>query len=171
MIELGHFWNTTGRASPVSRQASIDHLAAFTPAPRYSPDPASPTSVARPSPTAQKQAQDDLDSPDELLVRDLLLGSMYRSQGALPTARALLQLAMDAEPLATEDKWAAAFARFEMAVLLCQESERDDGTEESGKEVWKGNLIKADRLLDSIFAISNEYNLRSRSVPLPHFLV
>lgn len=148
--ELAHFWNTTGRAPKSSLKIQIDHLSNFSPPPKFGPYSTSSSSTA----------PDDLD-PEELCVRNLLLGSLYRSQGDLPLAEKFLVACVEAESSVGEEKWACAFARYELAICSCQQGDIDSKGPE-GKSAWEGHLGAAEQLLATVFALAGDYNLRSR---------
>lgn len=159
--ELGHFWNTTGRASKASLKYRIDHLSNFSPPPKFGP-------YSTPSSTKTPTTKCDLD-PEEIIVRNLLLGSLYRSQGDLQLAEKFLVACVEAESTAGEERWACAFARLDLALCSCQEGDIESKGPE-GIGAWEGHLGAAEQLLATIFALTGEYNLRSRLVSIPFVL-
>lgn len=104
----------------------------------------------------------DLDH-EEICVRNLLLGSLYRSLGDLQLAEKFLVACFEAESSVGEEKWACAFARYELAICSCQEGDIESKGGE-GNTAWEGHLAAAEQLLATVFALPGDYNLRSRSV-------
>lgn len=174
------FWNTTGRAPARALQSQIDHLSAFSPPPAFSPSnlpthhsSASKGSLApatRPSLPVTHSPTDDLDSPDEIALRDLLLGTLYRSLGSRVLARAFLEAVVHAAGSIAEEKWIVPFASLELAVLECQEADAEEATLAPGDKaaaqvLWKARSKKADRWIESVYTLP-EYDLKSRCVLL-----
>ncbi|GAA5850339.1 hypothetical protein JCM8547_001838 [Rhodosporidiobolus lusitaniae] len=192
-LELGLLWATVGNRSPVfGSEKHIAHLSSFSPPPRFSPTNAPPTTPSSPplSRTATSTSSmsrsrtstgnssrftaDDLDSTDEIAIRDLLLGVLYASfhedLPSLATAQQFLSAVMDdgAASLITEESWTVPFARWNLAVVLCKEAdllEKNLGTsaadEVKRKEIWKTRLDKAERLLEAVFGLG-EYDFKTR---------
>lgn len=119
----------------------------------------------------------DLDSHDEIAVRDLLLGTCYRALGTkddLRLAKLYLDKVLEEENGIVEERWCVAFAMFELAVLACNEAEtrtnemmkeggagdRDQGV--AAKKVWKEQFDEANRWLDVILTPGVEFDLKSR---------
>lgn len=157
--ELGLFWNTNGRAPHAAVQKQIDHLISFSPLPKYQP-----LSLAASTLPVVPLLEQDLDSVDEIATRDLLLGALYRSLGDYVVARSFLRAVIDAESTIVAEKWIVPFAMFELAVLECKEGEEkaSTATPVEAKAQWKATFKAADKLLESIFAQSEFYDLRSR---------
>ncbi|KAK4699099.1 hypothetical protein P7C70_g7165, partial [Phenoliferia sp. Uapishka_3] len=156
---LGLFWNITGRAPAHSLQSQIDRLSAFSPPPRFGPS----ASASTPSNSPAKSTHNDLETPDEIQTRELLLGVMYRSLKSYPISRQFLQSVIDHEKIVEEDKWIVPFAMLELATLECQEADLEAGSVEGegAKKVWKERGKKVDKLLEAMFA-HGEYDLKSR---------
>ncbi|GAA6058174.1 hypothetical protein JCM3770_004079, partial [Rhodotorula araucariae] len=181
-MELGLFWATVGGRSPPSgAQAQIDLLSSFTPAPRVasvaaaasSPAPSRAPSVRS---TASASAgvgygidpqTSDLDTPAEVLIRDLLLGALYASlahsaprAGHLGTAAALLDGVLAASDADVGDEtWARAFAAWHRAVveLKLGDAERPD----EGRDAWAQRAQRAEAWLDAVLAMG-EFDMKTR---------
>ncbi|KAL8281124.1 hypothetical protein RQP46_006482 [Phenoliferia psychrophenolica] len=78
----------------------------------------------------------DLDTSDELAIRALLLGTLYRSLGSYKDARAYLEAVIEAAAVVVEEKWIVAFANLELAVLECQEADLEGKKLEAGGDVY-----------------------------------
>lgn len=154
----------------------IAHLSAFTPLPAHLPSEAT-TGLSTPIFTAPAvdPAALDLDTPDELAMRDLLLGVLHRSlstASSFATAKSLLQSVvkrgrdLGAQGV-KEEKWVVPFALFELAVTECKEGElaekevrlQGGGAKES-KKVWEARIKRAEKLLEEVFLVV-EYDLKS----------
>ena len=98
---------------------------------------------------------DDLDTPDELALRSLLLGVVHRSISHYAEARAFL---LDVANHKVEANWISALALFELSVLRLKEAEAVDtaagDTPATGlrsgqaKALWKEVLKEAEEMLD-----------------------
>ncbi|KAJ6492103.1 hypothetical protein C8R45DRAFT_990405 [Mycena sanguinolenta] len=161
--ELGIFWNTYQRISDDVAKAHIAELAALTP----------PVAVTVPSPllsVASDKAQSDkspvdLDTPDEIALRALLLGIMHKTLRMYAPARALLESARSAQGVKVST-WIAGVAQFELAVTDLREA--DAGAAENGKALdnaaWGRLLSGAEAKLDAAQAIAakSDIDLSSR---------
>ncbi|ORY89442.1 mitochondrial outer membrane protein IML2 [Leucosporidium creatinivorum] len=175
---LGNFWASVGnRSPPPAMHHQIAHLSAFTPLPACLPSEAT-TGLATPAftPPTVDSAALDLDTPDELAMRDILLGVLYRSLGTVvsfATAKSLLQSVvkrgrdLGAQGV-KEEKWVVPFALFESAVVECKEGELAEkevrlqgGAAKEVKKVWEARIKKAEKLLEEVFLVV-EYDLKSR---------
>jgi hypothetical protein len=184
---MGHFWSTNGRASPASLSEQITHLSAFTPLPLFSPTCLPPrsniaaasrrrSSTVNSRPSVRSAIRlvpqihsptDELDSNDELAVRELLLGALWRSSGELETARAFLESVLDREEKGEilDESWVGAFARFELAIVGCDEAAKKAPLledEEEIKDVWTTAFSESLALLEALLTPGPEYDLRSR---------
>lgn len=114
-----------------------------------SPKASSSTEPACPDPSSV-----DLDSPDELAIRALLLGINYRTQSAYEIARGFLTEATKYQ--VTTSQWVAGLAMFEMAILDLKEMEAKSrgiiGDER--KRVWTDMLTGICNRLDSALSLS-----------------
>ena len=155
---LGSFWATIGGRSPDQAiEKQIAHLNSFTPRPAGGGG-----SLA----TAPDPTHDDLDTIDEMAMRDLLLGALYRSQNtreSLATAHAILQGVADARTRIHEEKWVVPFALFELAVVECKVAtlaEQEKGASDR-KSLWREAARRAEKYLEEALTIP-EYDLKSR---------
>jgi len=114
-----------------------------------SPKVSSSTRLAGPDPSSV-----DLDSPDELAIRALLLGVNYRTQSAYEIARVFLTEATKYQ--VTTSQWVAGLAMFEMAVLDLKETEaRTRGIiGDERKSAWTDVLTGINNKLDSALSLS-----------------
>jgi len=70
----------------------------------------------------------DLDTPDELAVRSLLLGILYRTLGDFATSRIHLTEAYDLRVEVEVSTWVGGLALFELAALDLTEMDALDRT-------------------------------------------
>ena len=116
----------------------------------------------------------DLDTPDELAIRSLILGIVHRTIGDYVTGRTLLSDALKHGANVEISTWVRAVAYFELAVLEMKEgerkaaereteSEKTAGEEEKKLSEW-GNTFKAARgmLAEAIGICTREMDLSSR---------
>lgn len=119
-------------------------------------------------PTTTDKTEVDLDTPDELAVRSLLLGVLYYRLGDFATARRHLT---EAYALRTEIKvstWVSGMALFELAVVDLKEmdavqnalAEGSKAYIPEGMHTWEDVLYAADHKLNEVLKLS------SRSVDL-----
>jgi hypothetical protein len=114
----------------------------------------------------------DLDTPDELAIRSLLVGVVHRSISHFTEARAFL---LDVAKHQVEAKWISALALFELAVLHLKEAEALDKTDadtpttgppsDQSKTLWKRILKEAGEMLDRASETSANADLSSRLDP------
>lgn len=71
-------------------------------------------------------AEDDLDTPDELAIRALLLGINYRTLEAFDKSRTFLNEAYAYQSVVRVSTWVGGVAMFELAVLDLKEAEGRD---------------------------------------------
>ncbi|GAA5996526.1 uncharacterized protein JCM10292_003030 [Rhodotorula paludigena] len=194
-----------GRSPASGVQKQIDLISSFTPLPRFGPTASSPSASASHSPTNLSRTSsrtpstlsrrgtnlsssssapsvplvvspsDELDTPSEVLIRDLLLGVLYASlshsdPAHLPTAAAFLDAILAATPEQVGDeKWVPAFAGWHRAVvelkggdLEMRERGVDEGKKtEEAKKIWRDRFRRAEAWLDAVLALG-EYDLKTR---------
>ncbi len=126
--EMAIFWNTHGRITPAVAQAHIIELLSLTP-PVTLPTPfesTSPPAGNDPDASTPIHSRAALDTPDELALRALLLGIMYRTTGRPSEARAFLRDAQTrhAKIPSSGGTWIGGVALFELAVLELREAQR-----------------------------------------------
>lgn len=113
--------------------------------------------------TTTDQTEVDLDTPDELAVRSLLLGVLYCRLGDFATARRHLT---EAYVLRTEVKvstWVGGMALFEMAVVDLKEmdavqnalAEGSKAYVPEGTRTWEDVLYAADCKLNEVLKLSS----------------
>ncbi|KAJ3890761.1 hypothetical protein GG344DRAFT_48839 [Lentinula edodes] len=175
--ELGIFWNTHNRISPSIAEAHIKDWSTLSP-----PIGIDSPYMARPLPTKTP----DLDTPDELALRLLLLGIAHRSIGCeltpyagnasacLRASRELLSAAHALQSSIKVSTWIGGLAMFELAVLDLKEVEVQENNEKNGnsmnpglsadlKNRWKKALESARIKLDAAMALApNSVDLSSR---------
>lgn len=75
-------------------------------------------------PALSANTEVDLDTPDELAIRSLILGIVHRTIGDYVAARTLLNDALKHGTNVEISTWVSAVAYFELAVLEMKEGER-----------------------------------------------
>lgn len=94
----------------------------------------------------------DLDTADEIAIRNLLLGILYRADGAYALARTHLEAVVIGEN-DVEGKWTGQVSKFELAVLdLHEVTAAGVG---SNRDRWSAALKSATTHLDQAAARSN----------------
>jgi len=115
--ELGIFWNTHARISRDVAQAHIGELAAFSP----------PVTISSPlihsSGPAAPKGPPDLDTPDELAIRSLLLGIVHRTAGEFKASREFLEDAHNRHKTVKISTWIGGITCYELAVLDLKEAD------------------------------------------------
>ena len=108
------------------------------------------------APTSAPSSGENTDTPDELAIRDLLLGIVHRTTGDYATSRALLTAATARQSAIKVSTWVGGVAWFELAVLDLKEQERRAAQAEEGgparategwARVMKGALEKLEKAL------------------------
>lgn len=85
-------------------------------------------------PASPTNTKPDLDTPDELAIRSLLLGIVHRTIGDYATARSLLNDALKHGAHVEISTWVSAVAFFELAVLEMKEGEQNAAELETKSE-------------------------------------
>ncbi|KAG9004430.1 hypothetical protein FRB94_002374 [Tulasnella sp. JGI-2019a] len=161
--EFGLFWNTHGRIPKITAEGHIEQFLSLTPPVQiltpYSVEagPLSPGGLL------------DLDTPDELACRDLILGVTHRSASEFVASRKFLEAASSAKPL-LDDKWITAMAHFELAVLEMREMQALERRQSvpappgagSLKSKWEGAIAAASARLEQVTATLGETDMSSR---------
>ncbi|KAH9843146.1 outer membrane protein Iml2/Tetratricopeptide repeat protein 39 [Rhodofomes roseus] len=161
--ELAIFWNTHSRIPHDIALAHITELSAFTPPPTI-PSPLIPSATAATPSTATTalptSAPPDLDTPDELAIRALLLGITHRTAGSYGPARAFLADAHAQHAQVKVSTWVAGVALFELAVLALKEAQARTEGEELGEAekrgVWEGAMKEAEGGLEKALALATQ---------------
>lgn len=182
---LGCFWATIGgRSPPAAIEQQIAHLASFSPAVKFGPHAAEGSaSIARSAPGASTtalslptpHATDELDTVDEVAMRDLLLGALYRSQNtvaSLATARQFLDSVVRERTRFTEEKWVVPFALFELAVVDCKEGDLEEARLKAAgnanvKSAWKERVRRAEKAIEEALAVP-EYDMKGELPTVPY---
>ncbi|CAE6511823.1 unnamed protein product [Rhizoctonia solani] len=139
LFPLTIFWNTHSRITPTIAQAHIDILVAL-----------SPPVISTPNSSGGEQ-NPELDTVDELVVRDLLLGILYRVVGDYALSRKYLE-AVPLRETEVEGKWTAQVAKFELAVLDLRQVAHEPN---SARDKWQTAFKAATTHLDQAAARSN----------------
>ncbi|KAH0826932.1 hypothetical protein J3R83DRAFT_4555 [Lanmaoa asiatica] len=122
------FWNTHAHVDQVTALAHIEELSTFTPPVGIG----SKHMLAEPTLLANDIL--DLDTPDELAIRSLILGIVHRTIGDYVTARTLLDDALKHGTNVEISTWVNAVAYFEIAVLEMKDGERKAAEREAKSE-------------------------------------
>lgn len=102
----------------------------------------------------------DLDTPDELAIRSLLLGIVHRTAGYYVPARAFLQDAHQRQAEIENSTWVGGVALFESAVLDLKEANASvaaDGAADT-KAIWATATKDALEKLDKAFTLATSSN-------------
>lgn len=163
-----------GRLCP--RDVALAHIAelcALTPLPTISSPLITSPESALSSATSATMSTDpppDLDTPDELAIRALLLGILHRTAGEYDAARAFLADAFGRQAAVKVSTWVGSVTLFELAVLELREAQaRTEGVpglavgeereELSGAErraMWERALKEAEGRLEKALALSTQ---------------
>jgi len=176
--ELAIFWNTHAR---IEKSVAITHIQEWS---ELSPAVDIPSQYISTSPVTSTPASPspvltllDLDTPDELAVRSLLLGIVHRTAGAYLASRLFLADAHKRQHDVQTSTWVAGVAMFELAVLDLKEAEAvelgNNGLTVDGSEkvqtsgdmmkMWTKVLKDATQKLGSALALAtNSTDLSSR---------
>ncbi|KAI5986667.1 outer membrane protein Iml2/Tetratricopeptide repeat protein 39 [Pisolithus albus] len=161
--ELAIAWNTHAHADKETALVHIEELAAFTP-----PVGIQTEYMTSSSSTCQSGRLLDLDTPDELAVRSLILGILHRTLGDYAGARKLLYDALKHYQNVEANSWVGGVTHFELAVLDMKEGEWKSAvvSEEDGDmvlEVWRRAIMSAKDTLAHAHALcTRETDLSSR---------
>lgn len=96
----------------------------------------------RARPAAPANAVLDLDTPDELAIRSLILGIVHRTIGDYVTGRALLNDALKHGPNVETSTWVSAVAYFELAVLEMKAGEQKAAERETDSEETADGMVE-----------------------------
>lgn len=128
-------WNTHERITRETALAHIHELSSFTP----------PVTIESPFITAQTSSEKerdkpyDLDTPDELAVRSLILGIVHRTLGEFAVSRKFLQDAYEGHE-ALDCNWVGGVAQFELAVLDLKEVDASDPNSSSVRGASRASI-------------------------------
>ena len=154
-------WNTHQR---ITKEVAIEHVKELT---SYSPAVTVHNKyVASPS---EQSTTKDLDHPEELAIRSLILGIVHRTLEDFTSSRAFLADAYSHYSAVTDCKWVGGVSLFELAVLDLKEMEfREKSTKSNGDSVdftseWSQALKAASEAVDRAMSISgSSVDLSSR---------
>lgn len=136
------FWNSYGR---ITKEAALKHMSALC---KLTPAPEIPTHLIDLEPKGDDDEIDDLDTPDEIAVRYLLLGILHRAIGELDLSRRYLDECVSYRGKATDDTWAPAFAAYELAVLELNVGDQQTSSETpNAKSIWKNAIGASEKHL------------------------
>ena len=144
-------WNTHARIEKATAEAFIMSWASLTPAVTIE----SPCITPQSAPTAT-DARVDLDTPDELAIRSLLLGIVHRTAGYYVPARAFLKDAYQRQAEIENSIWVGGVALFESAVLDLKEAEVSITAD--AKTTWAAAIKNALEKLDKAFTLATSSN-------------
>ncbi|KAI6101303.1 outer membrane protein Iml2/Tetratricopeptide repeat protein 39 [Pisolithus sp. B1] len=159
-------WNTHAHADKETALAHIEELTVLTPPVDIQTDYMSSSSSTYPP-----GGLPDLDTPDELAVRSLILGVLHRTLGDYAGARKLLHDALKHRRNADLNSWIGGVTHFELAVLDMKEGEwRSAAVSKGGPAegdtvlvVWKCAIKNAkDALAQARALCTRETDLSSR---------
>ncbi|KAI6124716.1 hypothetical protein EDD16DRAFT_1560406 [Pisolithus croceorrhizus] len=165
-ISPAEAWNTHAHADKETALAHIEELAAFTP-----PVDMQTEYMTFPLSTYQPENLLDLDTPDELAVRSLILGILHRTLGDYTGARKLFHDALKHYQNVDVNSWVGGMTHFELAVLDMKEGEwrsaglieEDPAEDDTVLEVWRRAIKSAkDTLAHAHGLCTRETDLSSR---------
>jgi hypothetical protein len=134
-------WNCYSRIGMPLARSHIDKWSAFSPAVEIT----SPLIAVSQSAAPVDGAANDLDTPDELALRSLLLGVVHRTAGHHDVARAFFDDARQRQPDVQTSTWIGGVALYELAVLDLMELAAGAVQD---KDVWREALKSASERLD-----------------------
>ncbi|KAF8604614.1 hypothetical protein BDV93DRAFT_537692 [Ceratobasidium sp. AG-I] len=147
-ISPAEVWNTHSRITNTIAQEHIANLVALSPA-VITPSSAS---VSGEKSKDASTAPADLDTADEIAIRNLLLGILHRADGAYELARTHLEAVVIGEN-DVEGKWTGQVSKFELAVLDLREVTAAGVG--ANRDRWSAALKSATTHLDQAAARSN----------------
>ncbi|KAK7693929.1 hypothetical protein QCA50_003503 [Cerrena zonata] len=158
--ELGIFWNTHQRIGQDIVQQHVDEFYSYSPA---------ITIKSALAPSTTSATENDLDTPDEVAIRSLILGIVHRTAQEFETSRAFLKDAIAQHDAVQICTWAAGIATFELAVLDLKQLEakiKSEGGDETAKGVelvteehramWLKTFKSVDEKLDEALRLSGQ---------------
>lgn len=153
-------WNTHSRIDKAVAEAHIHELS------RFSPAITIPTPLISSDISQAKEGPLDLDTPDELAIRSLIIGMAHRVIGEFNVARAFLNDAHSRQSELKTSTWVGGIACFELAVLELKEldalEKKDQLGGEAGKR-WDTALKSASSKLEQAMSLSgSQVDLSSR---------
>ncbi|KIK79048.1 hypothetical protein PAXRUDRAFT_91897, partial [Paxillus rubicundulus Ve08.2h10] len=154
--EFAIFWNTHAHIDKETALVHIKKLSELTPPLGIEGE----YMLAQPAPPAGVML--DLDTPDELAVRSLILGIIHRTIGDYVTSRALLNDALKHYPNVEVSRWVGGVTYFELTVLEMKDGEKKAiegeakyNEAETGEEEEKVRVALSD-LWEDVFKVAKE---------------
>ncbi|KAI0034535.1 outer membrane protein Iml2/Tetratricopeptide repeat protein 39 [Vararia minispora EC-137] len=163
-VNPAEVWNNHQRIKPaVAEQHIRDWLALHPPISTPTPYASSPPSP----PPAYPSPPPPLDTPDELALRDVLLGVAHRTAGHAAPARTFLETAHARQPLLAVSTWVGGVALFELAVLELLEARGAEpaagASDAERRQHWRSAIAAAGKRLEAAQALlGSEIDLASR---------
>ncbi|TFL07447.1 outer membrane protein Iml2/Tetratricopeptide repeat protein 39 [Pterulicium gracile] len=149
--EIGIFWNTHAFMDKSLAESLISQWSCLTPA------------VTAQTAAATAGPEDQLDTPDDLALRALLLGIAHRTSGDFTASLAHLTEADKLQPSIQVSTWIGGVANFELAVTHCRQTDALDRASPVGTDRWQATFDKALKHLDTAMQLSpNSIDLSSR---------
>ncbi|KIY72518.1 hypothetical protein CYLTODRAFT_417906 [Cylindrobasidium torrendii FP15055 ss-10] len=146
--EMAIFWNTHQRIPKDVADAHILEWASLTP--KGGVKSAYIDTILAGSGKPASTTIDDLDTPDELALRSLLLGVVMRTVGEYDDSLALLRDASGTSNIKTST-WITGVSTFEEAVTLLWQADKTAGED---KAAWEKVLKQVETKLDKAMAVS-----------------
>ena len=158
---MGIFWNNHQRIPASVAEAHIHEFLALEPTTTIPTPYATNSSPPQPPFPTQPPL---LDTPDDLALRELLLGITHRTAGIYPIGRAYLEAAHARQPTLVVNTWIGGVACFELAILELRDAEaHNDSTGAKSKEHWAAALKRAEKRVSQASALlGSEIDLSSR---------
>jgi hypothetical protein len=163
-------WNTHARVHKIIAEAHIEVWSALTPPPSFPSNKLTSPKTKAPIEAVDSTIPPDLDTPDELALRSLLLGICHRTAGDFASSHECLKDAFQRQPAVKVSTWIGGVAMFEMAVLdlkIVEHKERNPSGGLAGAARlmadWERALTSAGEKLDlAITLATNTVDLSSR---------
>lgn len=153
--ELAIFWNTHARLQMTTAEAHARDWMSLSP----------PVTITSPF-TAQSLPTNvpDLDTPDEIVIRSLLLGIVHRTAAHFDASREFLSLAVRRQDeIGITSKWTGLVATYELAILELKQADHQETDARLSTEQWRKVLKSASDRLDQAAALSkSNIDLSSR---------
>lgn len=146
-------WNTHSRIEKPVAEAHIQELS------RLSPPVTIPSPYITAESTNAKGGPVDLDTPDELAIRSLILGIVHRTLGEFKASRAFFEDVQKLHNDITVNTWVGGVSMFELAVMELKEMDALQKKGELGDAAvaakrWETALKAANGKLDQALALS-----------------
>ena len=147
--EFGLLWHSQAHAPPEALEQQIAYLRSLSPGLGDHSNHSTGQSGS--------EEQSDLESPDELAMRDLLVGAMLVAMHSHDEARAALTHAEQAP--VRDDTWVAPFAAFQLGIVDCRDADELASRGERAKA--RDKLAEAGKRVGVVFD-KQDYLFKSR---------